>query len=277
MGPETLGLEAYSGVTSKFRKLRKENPNCPHKGIDLSCGGKKVEFFAGVFGKVLSRGGKWNTITVQPLDGSALSVQYLHCSDINKVKDGDIVYPWTVLGVTGSVSPDPVPIHMHLQIEVPLDGSEEPCWKQKSNNRSRNFTDPEKYKPMDLLKGYWEFKSNKLKNNGTVREVKRSQVRIDGWKIGSRVKRIEVRELNYLQQNCFLKIKRVWDDAVVHYHTDSGFELSFNPGKVTHSTDCNFPKLSLSADPGILTCSLRTKNSLRIGKGQWKRIKHFSV
>lgn len=274
MTPETIGLDAYSGVTSKFRKLRRINPKCPHKGLDISSGGKKVDFIAGIFGRVDGKGGDWNTISVKPLDGSALLVQYLHCSLIY-VDVGDIVYPWTTLGKTGNVGSRDV--HMHLQIKVPLDGSEENCWKQKSTQKARNFTDPEKYIPGDLLRGFWEFKSDKLRNSKRVRETKISQIQISGWKVGNLVQRRETRELIFYEHNCSLSVKKVWNDAVMHHHSARGFELSFSTGKASHATNCHFPDFSPTADAGVWSGKVINWNEIKLGEGRWMRVSKFSI
>ena len=81
-----------------------------HEGVDLACSEPK-EFKAGIYGKVFrSGGGDFNTITVKLIDGTI--IQYLHSSAVY-VREGDIVGPDTVLGITGKTGASAV--HLHIQ------------------------------------------------------------------------------------------------------------------------------------------------------------------
>ncbi len=181
--PDVVGLSGER-ITSTFEEPR-PSVNCPHKGIDISSSKKAKAFTAGVFGKVSKPlGGTYGTVTVRPFSEPHTLIQYLHCSKIS-VKAGDVVAPWTTLGMTGKKAA--TEYHLHIHVWRP-GKSKHACWK--SGALERNFVDPESFPMLDVGKGTWDsetkdtWKRTILGHTFTYRRTTRRTLELSGASIG---------------------------------------------------------------------------------------------
>jgi hypothetical protein len=85
-----------------------------HLGLDYGSNRKPMPFKAGINGKVVHVGGRYNTITVKLEGKHSNMVQYLHASRIS-VRVGQEVKPETILGETGNTGSEHTGIHLHIQ------------------------------------------------------------------------------------------------------------------------------------------------------------------
>lgn len=145
--PLIVGLGQFP-IVHPFLERRRD---CFHAGIDIGSGGVERKFRAGIFGRVARTGGRCNTITVVPFQAATETVQYLHCSRF-LVKEGDVVAPWTQIGVTGNVGCGSRGIHLHLQVVKLRGRPRKHCW-------SRNYVDPTRWRIQDLMVGNWSVNS----------------------------------------------------------------------------------------------------------------------
>lgn len=145
--------------TGVFEECREDDQGtkCPHKGTDFSSNGKLLPFKAGIWGVVsepwASDGGTWGSVTVRDMKAPESVIQFLHCSKVD-VKLGDLVAPWTQLGVTGKKNTKDV--HLHVHVIKDTNESQHKCWWTKPpNSYPRNFVNPETWDTSDCMQGDW--------------------------------------------------------------------------------------------------------------------------
>lgn len=229
----TTDILGLVDVTSKFGKLRK---GCPHKGTDFGSARRPMEFKAGIYGKVIGTNWNYGTITVTPFHSPDCRVQYLHCSEF-RVTEGDLVQPWTIIGVTGDTAPpgtDITGVHLHLQVETPGQPTNL-CWGD------RNFTDPEKWNITNPLIGEWRVTtSNTTLSHQIVEET--MLLRVLGDEVGAQLSCIRDKQVQHTRsdgQICIIKINQHWPNIQILERKHNTLKINVEQGNASWTSSSN--------------------------------------
>lgn len=266
--PELVGLSGER-ITAKFNEPRPESTSKFHIGIDISSSKTPRPFSAGVYGKVIrAGGGDYNTITVECFHDPRVIVQYLHSSLVS-VRNGCLVTPGTILGMTGDTAPKEHPvtgIHLHLHIVRPSGKPLHPTW-------SRNFVDPETWDVGNPLVGTWSKTSTEYDIDYT--SVTRRQWKISSDTIGGAISITNTCDLDYIQQihvpgeaeprpprYCKYQSVAKWE-YIISSRDDCKIGASIISSSCTATDSCT-PGVSCIAESTIIEFRLKSLNRIEI-------------
>lgn len=243
--PFTTAVLGMRGrVTAHFGEDR---DGCPHKGLDVGFQNVAETYTAGVWGRVAPpEQSEYATITVIPFHAPSCKIQYLHSSR-RDVSVGEIVAPWTILGMTGSVAPSNRPvsgIHLHLQVNDP-EGQSVECWD------GRSFSNPELWDTGNPAAGLWI-----AANEGQVGQEhisRESRLQLHGDQIGDRAT-LRLRDHYTRAENgCWLTQEASVPMLVIGREGNQFIVQTDGEATCTQSSNCRQGTCSVRPTRGALT------------------------